>query len=571
MSDRFFALSIAGGRGERLRPLTDNRPKPMVEIDGKPIISFQVDWMRAQGVTDVVFLCGYKGEMIQEYFGDGSNTATGVRVTHEFSRAGTFAVTLTATNRINERFGQASVDILVVNNSPRASVTASPLSGGSASEPLDVVFNASGSSDSETASGDLIYRWDYGDGESANNSEVRGTAFQTVSHTYRTSLDHETFTATLTVIDDCDGCEKEDSTTIRILVGNSHPQAIVTTTPSGGPAPLTVQFNASQSTDADGDTLTVDWHWDDGSSDLNVPINGTSGDGIVRHTYTEPGEYNPTATVKDGRTGESIWSSPTIIVTSNQAPTAAFDVIPAIGESGVPMQFNASRSSDPDGDIAAYIWNFGDGSAPASGSLVSHTYDRPNLAGYTVTLTVTDDRGVTDLATKLVSVEAPEGNRSPFAHISTGPRSGTAPLTLTLNGENSFDPDGDELAYTWSFTFAPPGSNVSQPDDTRDGAVVTQTFTNPGTYSVTLRVDDQRGGVDEDGPEQILVSAAGDQPITDPGVTPPLPGDQVDPPDSADQRPSTGLCGLGMIMSLTASLLGMVAMMVSRRRTRPQR
>ena len=68
MSDRFFALTIAGGRGERLRPLTNNRPKPMVEINGKPIISYQVDWMRSQGVTDVIFLCGYKGEMIKEYF-----------------------------------------------------------------------------------------------------------------------------------------------------------------------------------------------------------------------------------------------------------------------------------------------------------------------------------------------------------------------------------------------------------------------------------------------------------------------------------------------------------------------
>jgi NDP-sugar pyrophosphorylase family protein len=72
MSDPFFALSIAGGRGERLRPLTDNRPKPMVEINGKPIIGYQVDWMRAQGVTDVVFLCGYMGNMIQDYFGDGT-------------------------------------------------------------------------------------------------------------------------------------------------------------------------------------------------------------------------------------------------------------------------------------------------------------------------------------------------------------------------------------------------------------------------------------------------------------------------------------------------------------------
>jgi NDP-sugar pyrophosphorylase family protein len=72
MSDSFFALTIAGGRGERLRPLTDNRSKPMVEINGKPIIAYQIDWMRAQGVTDVVFLCGYMGEMIQDYFGDGS-------------------------------------------------------------------------------------------------------------------------------------------------------------------------------------------------------------------------------------------------------------------------------------------------------------------------------------------------------------------------------------------------------------------------------------------------------------------------------------------------------------------
>ena len=44
----------------------------MVEINGKPIIGYQVDWMRAQGVTDVVFLTGYMGGMIQDHFGDGS-------------------------------------------------------------------------------------------------------------------------------------------------------------------------------------------------------------------------------------------------------------------------------------------------------------------------------------------------------------------------------------------------------------------------------------------------------------------------------------------------------------------
>ena len=83
MSDRFFALSIAGGRGERLRPLTNNRPKPMVEINDKTIISYQVDWMRSQGVTDVIFLCGYKGEMIQSYFDDGTKHGITAHYTFE--------------------------------------------------------------------------------------------------------------------------------------------------------------------------------------------------------------------------------------------------------------------------------------------------------------------------------------------------------------------------------------------------------------------------------------------------------------------------------------------------------
>ena len=72
MGKSFYALTIAGGRGERLRPLTDSVPKPMIQLNGRPMISYQVEWMRGQGVTDVIFLCGYMGEAVQDYFGDGS-------------------------------------------------------------------------------------------------------------------------------------------------------------------------------------------------------------------------------------------------------------------------------------------------------------------------------------------------------------------------------------------------------------------------------------------------------------------------------------------------------------------
>ena len=67
-----YAMILAGGKGERLRPLTDTLPKPMVPLDEKPILWHQVEWLKRVGVTDVVFLAGYRWEIIKEYFGDGS-------------------------------------------------------------------------------------------------------------------------------------------------------------------------------------------------------------------------------------------------------------------------------------------------------------------------------------------------------------------------------------------------------------------------------------------------------------------------------------------------------------------
>jgi NDP-sugar pyrophosphorylase family protein len=67
-----YALIIAGGEGERLRPLTSDRPKPMIEVAGKPILEYQIGWLVRQGVSDVILLCGYKAEVIQDHFGDGS-------------------------------------------------------------------------------------------------------------------------------------------------------------------------------------------------------------------------------------------------------------------------------------------------------------------------------------------------------------------------------------------------------------------------------------------------------------------------------------------------------------------
>jgi len=67
-----YALIIAGGEGERLRPLTTDRPKPMVLVAGRPILEHQIEWLHAQGVSNVILLCGYRSDVIREHFGNGS-------------------------------------------------------------------------------------------------------------------------------------------------------------------------------------------------------------------------------------------------------------------------------------------------------------------------------------------------------------------------------------------------------------------------------------------------------------------------------------------------------------------
>ena len=79
-----FAIILAGGKGERLRPLTGDRPKVMVPLLDKPILEYQIEWLRASGVTDFVVACRYLHEVIEQYFQDGGRW--GVRIRYSLER-----------------------------------------------------------------------------------------------------------------------------------------------------------------------------------------------------------------------------------------------------------------------------------------------------------------------------------------------------------------------------------------------------------------------------------------------------------------------------------------------------
>lgn len=74
------AAIIAGGFGKRLKPLTQDRPKPLVPVAGKAIIEWQIEWLKKYGVDTVVVLAGYQREKMLEFLGSG--TKYGVKIVY---------------------------------------------------------------------------------------------------------------------------------------------------------------------------------------------------------------------------------------------------------------------------------------------------------------------------------------------------------------------------------------------------------------------------------------------------------------------------------------------------------
>lgn len=83
------ALVLAAGEGTRLRPLTLDRPKPMVPIDGKPLLDHTIGWLRDQGITEIAINLHYKPEVITAYFADGSRFGVNLHYSREHKLLGT--------------------------------------------------------------------------------------------------------------------------------------------------------------------------------------------------------------------------------------------------------------------------------------------------------------------------------------------------------------------------------------------------------------------------------------------------------------------------------------------------
>lgn len=83
------ALILAGGKGTRLKPITREIPKPLVPLQGKPVLEYSLDLFKKFGIKDILISIGFKGEKIKEYFGDGKRFGVNIRYIEEDEPLGT--------------------------------------------------------------------------------------------------------------------------------------------------------------------------------------------------------------------------------------------------------------------------------------------------------------------------------------------------------------------------------------------------------------------------------------------------------------------------------------------------
>ncbi len=132
------ALILAAGEGTRLRPLTLERPKPMLPIGGKPLLEHLVLWLRSHGITDILINLHHKPASITDYFGDGHRFGVSITYSHEKRLLGTAGAARKLHSLLDDTFVVVYGDVFTNLNLTRV-IRFHHRAGGSVRRPASVL------------------------------------------------------------------------------------------------------------------------------------------------------------------------------------------------------------------------------------------------------------------------------------------------------------------------------------------------------------------------------------------------------------------------------------------------
>ncbi len=397
-------------------------------------------------------------------FGDGETSAA-QSPEHTYTAAGTYTVSLTATNGAGSDT-ETKIGYITVDEPPAplsADFSGTPRSGDA---PLTVQFTDASSGDPTS------WSWDFGDGDTSNAQNPEHTYAAAGTYTVSLTVSKGVFNAGIhssrirvphgAPLTASNGGESDTETKtdyITVTEPSVPPVAVFSGTPTSGDVPLTVQFTDGSS------GVPTSWSWAFGDGETSVVQN-------PEYTYTAAGTYTVSLTVSNAVGEDTLTETDYILVTAPpNPPVAGFSATPQSGDVPLIVQFTDASTGSP----TSWSWVFGDGETSTAQS-PSHTYTAAGT--YTVTLTATNPDG-SDSETKTGYIAVTEPPAPPVAAFSGTPTSGDAPLTVQFTDASNGDPT------SWSWTFGDGGTSAAQNPE--------HTYTAAGTYTVSLTATSSAG------------------------------------------------------------------------------
>jgi PKD repeat protein len=328
-------------------------------------------------------LSQYREQKIVKYkwdMGDGTKLE-GRSAKHTYDAPGDYTVTLTVLDA-DGNSDDVLLELQVVEEGtpPKAKISTDPEAENgivTGSVPLEITFDGTVSTDAED---DIVdYEWDF-----ENDDEIDDSG-STVTYTYSETGSYE---ARLLVTDSAGNTSES---TVEIVVTDQGVVAELSANVSSGEVPLTVSFDASGSTYKEGNIVSYEIDFGDGSDPY-------VGDATVTYKYSAVGTYTVTLTVV-GDDGSKDTDSMQIVVRPVSL-TACFTVNTTSGSAPLFIVVDPSCSQ---GTVKSYSWDFGDGEVSFDRKPETHTYDTAGT--YTITLEVTGDSGIVDTFTKIVTAK----------------------------------------------------------------------------------------------------------------------------------------------------------------------